>query len=147
MYLAIALVLSLWLTLTTAIVLRGVVALFKLSLESGLSVGERVAKANEEIQQSAQAETQGIKHVKTFGMQNLLNQFYDLIDKFANSSIKEAQNKAIIKNFYQLVIAVIVFVLIYVALVFTLMSLGAPGVFLFTVFVCVYPEDPTTGAA
>ncbi len=135
MYLAIALVLSPWLTLGTVIVLGGVVALFKFGLESGSSVGDRVAKANEEIQQSAQAGTQGIRDVKAFGMQNeLLDRFYGSVDKFANSSIKVARNKAIIKNFYQLVIAVTVFVLIYVALVFTSMSLGALGVFLFAIF-------------
>ncbi len=135
MYLAIALVLAPWLTLATVIVLGGVVALFKFGLESGSSVGDRVAKANEEIQQSAQAGTQGIRDVKAFGMQNeLLDRFYDSVDKFANSSIKVSRNKAIIKNFYQLVIAVTVFVLIYVALVFTSLSLGALGVFLFAIF-------------
>ncbi len=135
MYLAIALVLAPWLTLGTTLVLGGVVVLFKFGLESGSSVGDRVAKANEEVQQSAQAGTQGVRDVKMFGMQReLLDRFNDSIETFATSTIKVARNQAIIKNFYQLVIAVTVFVLIYVALVFTSLSLGALGVFLFAIF-------------
>ena len=87
MYLAIALVLAPWLTLGTMLVLGGVVALFKFGLESGSSVGDRVAKANEEVQQSAQAGTQGVRDVKLFGMQReLLDQFNDSIEKFATST-------------------------------------------------------------
>jgi len=135
MYLAIALVLAPWLTLGTMLVLGVVVALFKYGLESGSSVGDRVAKANEEVQQSAQAGTQGVRDVKLFGMQReLLGRFDDSIEKFASSTIKVARNQAIIKNFYQLVIAVTVFVLIYVALVFTSLSFGALALFLFAIF-------------
>ncbi len=135
MYFAIALYISPGLTLATAIVLGTVVVLFKFGLESGSSVGDRVAEANEEVQTSAQAGTQGIRDVKAFGMHSeLFDRFYTAIDIHTRSSIKISRNKAIIKNFYQLVIAITVFVLIYVALVLTSLSLGALGVFLFAIF-------------
>jgi len=135
MYFGIALYLAPWLTLATAVVLGGVVVLFKFGLESGSSVGGRLAEANEEVQSCAQAGTQGIRDVKAFSMRGeLFKRFNSAIDTYARSSIKIARNKAIIKNFYQLVIAVTVFVLIYVALVFTSLSLGALGVFLFAIF-------------
>lgn len=135
MYFGIALFIAPWLTLATAIILGSVVVLFKFGLESGSSVGGRLAEANEKIQSSAQAGTQGIRDVKAFSMRDELhNQFSGAIETFARSSIKIARNKAIIENFYQLVIAITVFVLIYVALVFSSLSLGALGVFLFAIF-------------
>jgi len=135
MYFAIALFLAPWLTLATAIVLGSVVVLFKFGLEDGSAVGDRVAEANKEVQTSAQAGTQGIRDVKTFGMKSeLFDRFYNAVGVYTRSSIKLARNKAIIKNFYQLIIAITVFILIYVALVFTSLSLGALGVFLFAIF-------------
>ncbi|MCU4974975.1 ABC transporter ATP-binding protein/permease [Halobacteria archaeon AArc-m2/3/4] len=135
MYFAIALYLAPWLTLATAIVLGSVVVLFKFGLEDGSAVGDRVAEANKEVQTSAQAGTQGIRDVKAFGMKSeLFDRFYDAVDVYTRSSIKLSRNKAIIKNFYQLIIAITVFVLIYVAIVFTSLSLGALGVFLFAIF-------------
>ncbi|ELY42646.1 ABC transporter ATP-binding protein [Natronorubrum bangense] len=135
MYFGIALFIAPWLTLATAVVLGSVVVLFKFGLESGSSVGDRLAEANEEVQSSAQAGTQGIRDVKAFSMRSeLFDRFDDAIDVFARSSIRIARNKAIITNFYQLVIAITVFVLIYVALVVTSLSLGALGVFLFAIF-------------
>ncbi len=134
-YFAIALYFAPWLTLVTAIVLGSVVALFKFGLEDGSAVGDRVAEANKEVQTSAQAGTQGIRDVKAFEMKSeLFDRFYDAVDVYTRSSIKLARNKAIIKNFYQLIIAITVFVLIYVALVFTSLSIGALGVFLFAIF-------------
>ncbi len=135
MYFGIALFIAPWLTLATAVILGSVVVLFKYGLESGSSVGGRLAEANEEVQSTAQAGTQGIRDIKAFGMRGeLFDRFNDAIDVFARSSIKITRNKAIIKNFYQLVIAITVFVLIYVALVVTSLSLGTLGVFLFAIF-------------
>jgi subfamily B ATP-binding cassette protein MsbA len=134
-YFAIAFVLAPWLAVATGLVLGGIVALFKHVLEAGSAVGDRVADANEELQESVQAGTQGIRDVKMFGMESeLLEQFSDAIDKFARSNIKVARNQQIIRNFYQLVIAITVFVLIYVSLVYTSMSLSALGIFLFAIF-------------
>lgn len=134
-YLLIALLLAPLLTVVAVVVLGVVVVFFKYGLEGGSTVGNRVADANEEIQRSVQAGTQGIRDVKMFGVQpTLLNRFYDAIDRYASATIAIARNQAILKNAYQLVLAVTVFVLIYVALVFTTLSLAALAVFLFAIF-------------
>lgn len=56
------------------------------------------------------------------------------IDQFTDSRIKLRRNEAAISNFYNLGVAVSVFVLIYLALTFADFSVGALGVFLFAMF-------------
>lgn len=68
MYFAIALVLAPWLTVSAIVVLGGVSFVFRYVLESGYDIGSRVADANENIQQAAQAGTQGIRDTKLFSL-------------------------------------------------------------------------------
>jgi subfamily B ATP-binding cassette protein MsbA len=135
MYVSIAFYLAPWLTLFTGIVLGGFLYMLRYILESGYSVGGRVAEANEQVQRAVQAGTQGIREVKLFGLaEELFNDFSIAVNQFAQSSIRLRRNEALIDNFYQMITAVTVFGLIYVAISFASLSLATLGVFLFAMF-------------
>jgi subfamily B ATP-binding cassette protein MsbA len=135
MYLAIAFVLAPFLTVFAIGFLGGFSIFFRYVLESGYDIGNRVADANERVQAAAQAGTQGIRDTKLFGLKHeLFDDFFDAVNQFAKSSIKQRRNQTAIQNFYNLLTAISVFLLIYLAIVFAEMSLGSLGVFLFAMF-------------
>jgi subfamily B ATP-binding cassette protein MsbA len=134
-YLIIALVLAPLLTVLAIVLLGGFSVIFRVVLESGYDIGDRVADANERVQQTAQAGTQGIRDTKLFGLKGeLLDNFLNAVNQFASAGIKQRRNTAAIQNFYNLLTAISVFLLIYLALTFANMSLGSLGVFLFAMF-------------
>lgn len=134
-YLLIALALSPMLTVIAAVFLGGLTVLFRNIFESGYDIGDRVADANEGIQQTAQAGTQGIRDTKLFGMkEEHLANFRDSIDQFARASIRSGRNRQGIKNFYNLLTAVSVFLMVYLAINFANMSISTLGIFLFAMF-------------
>lgn len=135
MYLAIAVYLAPVLTLFAIGFLGGFAVLFRYGLESGYDLGDEVAEANEQVQETVQAGTQGIRDTKLFGLkQELFNDFLNSVDQFAKSSIRLRRNETAINTFYNLLTAISVFILIYLAIVFANMSLGTLGVFLFAMF-------------
>ncbi|SMO80106.1 ABC transporter ATP-binding protein [Halorubrum cibi] len=134
-YFAVALVIAPTLTVVTGVVLGGFSVFFRRVIDSGYDVGEEVAEANELRQEAAQAGTQGIRDVRIFGLaEELFEDFTDAIEQFTRSRIVLRRNEAAINNFYNLVVAVSVFVLIYLALTFANLSVGELGVFLFAMF-------------
>lgn len=134
-YLSIALYLAPVLTVAAGVLLGGVTFLFRWLLESGFSVGSRVAEANEHVQESVQAGMQGIRDVKLFGLADeLFSNFEEAIDELVSSAVLLNRNQAALTNFYQLTTAVLVFALIYAALTISSLSLAALGVFLFAMF-------------
>jgi len=134
-YLLIALVIAPLLTLFAIAVLGGLTVLLRYVLEPGYELGDVVADANERRQEAAQAGTQGIRDIRIFGLADELYQdFTDAIDQYTGARITLRRNEAAINNFYNLGVAVSVFVLIYLALTFAELSIGALGVFLFAMF-------------
>ena len=134
-YFAVALVIAPVLTIATGVILGGFSVFFRKVLQSGYDVGEEVAEANELRQEAAQAGTQGIRDVRIFGLaEELFEDFTEAIEQFTKSRIVLRRNEAAINNFYNLVVAVSVFVLIYLALTFANLSVGELGVFLFAMF-------------
>jgi subfamily B ATP-binding cassette protein MsbA len=134
-YLLIALVIAPLLTLFALAVLGGLTVLLRHVVEPGYEIGERVAEANERRQEAVQAGTQGIRDIRIFGLtEELYGDFTDAIDQFTQSRITLRRNEAAINNFYQLGVAVSVFVLIYLALTFADLSVGSLGLFLFAMF-------------
>lgn len=134
-YLSVALYLAPWLTILTGVVLGGFLYFLRNVLESGYTVGDRVARANERVQSVAQAGSQGVREVKLFGLINdLFSEFQSAVNQFATSQVRLRRNEALIHNIYQMVTAITVFVLIYVALTFASLSLASLGVFLFAMF-------------
>jgi subfamily B ATP-binding cassette protein MsbA len=134
-YFIIAFVMAPVLTIATGVILGGFSLFFRQVIESGYDIGDRVAEANEERQEAVQAGTQGIRDVRIFGVADeLYRDFRDAIEKFTKERITLRRNEAVINSFYNLVVAVSVFVLIYFALTFADLSLGSLGVFLFAMF-------------
>jgi len=134
-YLLVALVIAPVLTVVAIAFLGGLSLLFRRVLEPGYDIGDRVADANESVQQVAQAGTQGIRDTKLFGLKSeFLEEFLDAVDQFAGSSIRLRRNQQAIQSFYNLLTAISVFLLVYVAIAFADMSLGALGLFLFAMF-------------
>ncbi len=135
MYLLIALIFAPVLTVFALVFLGGFTLLFRYVIEPGYDVGDKVAEANEGVQETAQAGTQGIRDTKLFGLKKeFYDDFLSAVDQFANSSIKLRRNEEAINSFYNLLTAVSVFILIYVALAVAEISLGALAVFLFAMF-------------
>jgi len=131
----IALVLSPRLTILTAAVLGGVTLLLRGVLEPDDDIGDRAADANERRQEAAQAGTQGMRESRVFGLVDELYQdFVDAVDQYASARVKLRRNQAAISNFYQLLVAVSVFGLIYVSLTYVELTLGSLGLFLFAMF-------------
>ncbi len=135
MYLFVALIVSPGLTLFALVFLGGFTIIFRYVLEPGYELGEKVADANEGVQHAAQAGTQGIRDTKLFGLKSeLFDDFIKAVKQFADSSIRLRRNEQAIASFYNLLTAVSVFVLIYLAVAVANLSLGALGVFLFAMF-------------
>jgi len=135
MYGLVALVMAPFLTVASVVVLGVFVFVSRTVLESGYSVGDRVAEANERVQTAAQAGTQGIRDVKLFGLKReLFDRFNNATDQRVQARVTLRRNEAALDNFYQLATAVVVFLLIYVALRIASLSLASLGVFLFAMF-------------
>jgi len=134
-YFLVALIIAPVLTIITGAVLGGFSFIFRRVLDSGYNVGDEVAEANEMRQEAAQAGTQGIRDVRIFGLADeLFEDFSEAVKQYTDSRITLRRNEAAINNFYNLVVAVSVFVLIYLALTFASLSVGELGVFLFAMF-------------
>lgn len=134
-YFGLALYIAPVLTVVSAAIFGLLSYLFTSVLGSGYDLGDVVADANERIQRHAQAGTQGIRDIKLFGLQNeLVADFGSAVDDYTGSRVRYYRNQQAIQNFYQLLTAVLLFVLIYVALSFSALELGELGVFLFAMF-------------
>ncbi|WP_128226299.1 ABC transporter ATP-binding protein [Halobacteriaceae archaeon SHR40] len=134
-YLLIALLVAPFLMLTTGIVL--VVFMFgvRYILESGFSIGERVAEANELVQESVQAGTEGIRDIKLFGLNSeVFEKFQTAMDQYVTGTISQERNKALINSTSQFATAVALFGLIYIGTQLASLTLGGLGLFLFAVF-------------
>jgi subfamily B ATP-binding cassette protein MsbA len=135
LYLGVAFVIAPYLTIFAVVILGGVTVLFRRVLEPGYDLGNQVAQANEDLQEAAQAGTQGVRDTKLFGLKSeLFDDFLGAVNQFANKSVTLRRNEQIINNFYNLLTAVSVFALIFLAIEFANLSLGALGVFLFAMF-------------
>lgn len=134
-YLLIAFVIAPYLTLFAVVVLGTSTYLLRYVFGGGFAVGDRVADANERVQEIVQAGTQGIRDVRLFDMTGeLLSEFEAAIDDYVRWEIIRQRNSAGISNFQQLISALAVFVLIYLGLEVASLTIGTLGVFLFAMF-------------
>ena len=117
------------------VLLGGITYFLRNVVEPAYTVGTRVAEANEQVQQSVQAGTQGIRDVKLFGLAGeVFETFRKSISQYTRSSIDLARNKAAIQNFFDLAAALTLFALIYVGFVYSGLALGELGIFLLAMF-------------
>jgi subfamily B ATP-binding cassette protein MsbA len=135
MYLTIMAYIAPLMTVFALGLLGGITLFIRRVVEPAYTAGTRVAEANEDVQQSVQAGTQGIRDVKLFGLaEEVLERFTQSIEQYTESSIDLKRNKAAVRNFYDLAAALSLFVLIYIGFTFSGLSLGALGIFLFAMF-------------
>lgn len=115
--------------------LGGITYVLRNVVEPAYTVGDRVATANQRVQQSVQAGTQGIRDVKLFTLSGeMFRLFTDALEQKVDSEIDLARNKAAISNFYDLAAALTLFSLIYFGFVYSGLSLGALSIFLLAMF-------------
>lgn len=113
----------------------GLTYLVRNVVEPGFSVGDRVADANETIQTTIQGGTQGIRPVKLFGVEReVLDTYHDAVESFADASIELYRNDSFVGNVHQLLTALVVFGLVFLALRFTSLTLAGLAIFLFVMF-------------
>ena len=135
MYLTIMLYITPLMTGVAVGLLGTITVVLRVGIEPAVTVGTRVAEANERVQTAVQAGTQGIRDVKLFRMTDeLFGNFRSAIDQYADAEVAISRNEAAITNFYQLAAAVTIFVLIYVGFVFSGLELGELGIFLIAMF-------------
>jgi len=134
-YLAIAVYLAPALTLFSVILLGGITFVVRYVIDPAYTTGDRVAVANEEIQTTVQAGTQGIRDVKLYNVaEDLYSDFQESLSTFVDARVALSRNKSAVRELYRFLSAVMVFVLIYGAINFTSLSLGSIGLFLFAMF-------------
>ncbi len=135
MYAAVMFYIAPLMTVFAILLLGGMTAFFRFVIEPAVTVGSRVAEANEQVQSKVQAGTQGIRDVKLFGLRTeVFSGFRESIQQYADSSIRLSRNDIAIKNFYELSAALTIFILIYIGFTFTGLSLGELGIFLIAMF-------------
>ncbi|XGI84224.1 ABC transporter ATP-binding protein [Halorutilales archaeon Cl-col2-1] len=134
-YLAVMFYIAPAMTVFAFVLLGGITFLLRYVIEPGYTVGDRVARANERVQQKVQAGTQGIRDVKLFGVSDeVFEGFKDAIRQYTHSSIDLTRNKAAIQNFYDLSTSLALFILIYIGFTYSGLSIGALGIFLLAMF-------------
>ena len=135
MYFAVMFYIAPRMTLLAVVLLGSITVLLRVVIEPAVTVGTRVAEANERVQETVQAGTQGIRDVKLFGLSaEVFNSFTDAVERYAKSEVALSRNKAAVQNFYELSAALMIFILIYVGFVYTGLQLGELGVFLIAMF-------------
>jgi subfamily B ATP-binding cassette protein MsbA len=134
-YLAVMFYIAPAMTVFAFILLGAITFLLRYVIEPGYTVGDRVARANERVQQRVQAGTQGIRDVKLFGISGeVFKGFKDAVDQYTDSNIDLTRNKAAIQNFYDLSTSLALFILIYIGFTYSGLSIGALGIFLLAMF-------------
>jgi subfamily B ATP-binding cassette protein MsbA len=134
-YVGLALAIAPLLMVGAGVVLGGFTYLIRNVVEPGYTVGERVATANEQLQENVQAGTQGIRDVKLFGMtDDLLGEFHDIVDRYTRASVAVRRNQSAISSFYRFAVSLLLFGLLYAAITYRALSISALGVFLFAMF-------------
>lgn len=135
MYLSVMIYIAPWMSLLAVVLLAGITLIIRHGIEPAFTVGSRVARANQTVQQAVQAGTQGIRDVKLFGLTSeVYTDFTDAVDQYAKSSVVLQRNQEAVKQGYQLSAAITLFILIYVGFAFTGLSIAALGLFLFAMF-------------
>ncbi|TQR22153.1 hypothetical protein C9J85_05350 [Haloferax sp. wsp5] len=87
---------------------------------SGYDLGDRVAAANERMQQVVQAGMIGIRDIRVFNLETeIYDEYEEALEEYTRSKVANRRNRAAIKQSQNLVVSVLIFALIYVAQTFT----------------------------
>ena len=132
-YVALALVVEPILTLVAFVVLGGVTLGIRSGVGAAYDVGGRIAAANRSMQSHAQSGVQGLREVRLFGLEpTVADRYAEAVDDYADATVDLAVRQALVTNLHRFAAAVVVIGLMYAALVWSALSLGAVGLFFFT---------------
>lgn len=122
-------------TILAIFLLGSITIIIRYIIEPAYTAGSRVAEANEQVQRTTQAGTQGIRDVKMFGLtEEILSRFRTSVQRYAQAEIDLTRNNVAVQNFYDLASALSLFTLIYVGFTYTSLSLGRLSIFLVAMF-------------
>jgi subfamily B ATP-binding cassette protein MsbA len=131
----VAFVMSPGLTLLTAVVFAFITVLTRTVFARGDDIGDRIARANERVQEATQAGIQGIRDVKLFRLESeFLERFRTAVDESTRLKIQLERSRSGLGQAFQLMSAVTVFVLLYLGLAVFTVPLSELAVFLFAMF-------------
>jgi len=134
-YLVIAGLLSLELTLVALIGLGTSTLFVRYVLEPAYTAGNELADINSRLQTLSQTGVQGARDMRLYNHRSeLLDQMRDKLGQHFDARVRLTRNQSALENLNQLTNALVVFALIYVGVRFTSLSFGEIGVFLFAVF-------------
>lgn len=134
-YILVALYVAPVLMLVTGLILGSFMGAVRYVFESGYSIGERVADANERLQETIQSGIHGIRDIKLLGVRDdQFASYQAAVDDYTTAMIDQRRNQVAINSLNYFVTAVFVFLLLYVGLELLGLSLGGLGVFLFALF-------------
>lgn len=134
-YFGVAVYMAPLLTIISGVMLGILAVVSRQRFSSGYSLGDRVAEANESMQESVQAGMQGIRDVKLFGLEEeVYDEFKEAADEYVSASVRLGRNRSAIQSFYQLLLAANLFIILYVAIEFLALPIAKLGVFLFAMF-------------
>jgi subfamily B ATP-binding cassette protein MsbA len=134
-YLTVAMLLAPVLTVGALVILGLLTVVMRGILDPSYRLGEVVAEANEKRQTAAQAGTKGIRSIRTYNLaEEMYQDFTEAVDQYTEATIKLRRNEVALSEYYNLAVAISIFVLIYAALTFANLSFGQLGLFLFAMF-------------
>jgi subfamily B ATP-binding cassette protein MsbA len=134
-YASVILYISPVLTLLALSMLGGITIVLRNIIEPAYNLGSKVADANEDMQKTAQAGTQGIREAKLFNITDALKSvFTRFASDYQTSTIAYRRNKHAINSFFNLSSAVLVLGFIYLGFTWANLSMTQLGIFLFAIF-------------
>ena len=134
-YLIVMIIISPQLSFLSIILLGGFTILLRKIIEPAVSSGERIAEANEKVQQSAQAGTKGIREVKLLGkLEDVFSSFNKSVEDLKENEIKISRNEAAIYNIYRMTAAITIFIMIYAGIKQSNLGFGQLGIFLLALY-------------
>jgi subfamily B ATP-binding cassette protein MsbA len=129
-YVAVMLYVAPFLTLCTFIFLGIILGFLRFILEPAVSVGTRLANANENSQRHLHAGLYGIRDVKLFSLHDaILSEFKQSLSEHRKARVDLDRNNIAMKNFYRMSAALGLFALIYISVRQTGLNLGELGIF------------------
>jgi len=134
-YLTIAATLAPLLTLFALVALGGITALVRFVVEPAYATGDGLAGANEEIQAATRAGVRGHRTVKLYDAAGaVLDRLRTGLDRYVDARVSLTRNEALLGGLQNSANALVVFLLLYLALVVAPLSFGSAGLFLFAMF-------------
>jgi subfamily B ATP-binding cassette protein MsbA len=129
-YVAVMIYVAPFLTVYASIFLTGVLGFLRFVVEPAVSVGTRMANANERMHKHIHAGLYGVKDIKLFNLrERVLSDISYSLDKYRKAKVKLNRNNQAIKSLYRIGAALGLYFLIYMGVQSRGPDLGQLGIF------------------